>query len=135
MSTEERLNKKMQELSEAVMSHWKHKPECPMNQCTCGGPYIVDKDGSLRTDYRTYHTPTPWSICGDRIIGSNGLLVATIADRVYSIRRANARVIHVAPDLLALCERILPFLDGNWQEMHDEANRIIARAMDRGEPQ
>ena len=38
-----------------------HKPGCPRFQfwdageyqcpCTCGGPYIVDKDGSLRTDY------------------------------------------------------------------------------------
>lgn len=43
------------------MTKYDHKPECPRAQawdisyedcnCTCGGPYIVDKDGSLRTDY------------------------------------------------------------------------------------
>lgn len=68
------------------------------------------------------HTPAPWTYYtepqpnGCPIIGSRGLMVATLAHTVNQDDQretalANARLIAAAPDLLAALQRILPFVD------------------------
>ncbi len=66
-------------MAEHKAGTWEHRAGCPRLQawdhgeyqapCTCGGPYIVDKDGSLRDDYRPLRKREGEEAAYDKAVG------------------------------------------------------------------
>lgn len=81
----------------------------------------------------TKHTPGPWQVVGETGVHagclsiSQGWTISTSPTGGYEARKANARLIAAAPDLLAVARALLMFHSGgNWDwKAKEEWNRLV----------
>ena len=88
------------------------------------------------------HTPGPWRIdeWGDIVAGLRDIAETAHIwndggdDTLPEMRRANARLIAAAPDLLAACKALLDAIEGDsiayWHPIWDDVRAAIAAAED-----
>ena len=81
------------------------------------------------------HTPGPWAIqrgnSSNPMVGTDAVSVAEVLDDVYpdvAEQEANARLIAAAPDLKAVCERLV-FLD-TMNATAEDFRRLKCAAVD-----
>ena len=81
---------------------------------------------------RTQHTPGPWHVTGDYVRNENDGLVGEALNLWANVktptdeRKANARLIAAAPDLLAACRCALADMEGSYsrEDWDDDENPV-----------